>query len=191
MEFLGFSTSMELRLPGNKTKNIRGDAEKVLAAKNVTALEVSRILGKMNEGNCYSSIILSSTTGRATTSLDRVGSKLQYYAPSIGPSEGGASMVDHPLQELEWAEPNLQETEREPGDRCRDGVSARESGQGDPGQRRNRSSTSILLGTAGSIPCLQVLLQKQEEHSCATEDGQHIGHSVHFNKMGDTVSPTS
>ena len=51
MEFLGFQvdlSSMELKLPGNKMKNISGDAGKILAAKKTTALEVSRILGKMN-----------------------------------------------------------------------------------------------------------------------------------------------
>ena len=51
MEFLGFqvdSTSMELKLPGDKIKNIRGEARKILAADYITALTLSRILGKMN-----------------------------------------------------------------------------------------------------------------------------------------------
>ena len=51
IEFLGFqvdSTSMELKLPGDKIKNIRGEARKILAADHITALTLSRILGKMN-----------------------------------------------------------------------------------------------------------------------------------------------
>ena len=51
IDFLGFqvdSLSMELKLPGDKIKNIRGEARKVLAADHVTALTLSRILGKMN-----------------------------------------------------------------------------------------------------------------------------------------------
>ena len=51
MEFLGFqvdSSTMELKLPCTKMKSIRGDAGRILASKEVTALEVSRILGKMS-----------------------------------------------------------------------------------------------------------------------------------------------
>ena len=51
LEFLGFqvdSMSMELKLPGDKIKNIRGEARKILAADHVTALTLSRVLGKMN-----------------------------------------------------------------------------------------------------------------------------------------------
>ncbi len=51
IDFLGFqidSTSMELKLPGDKIKNIRGEARRILAADHVTALTLSRILGKMN-----------------------------------------------------------------------------------------------------------------------------------------------
>ena len=51
LEFLGFqvdSSSMELKLPGNKLKNIRGKARRILASSHTSALELSRVLGKMN-----------------------------------------------------------------------------------------------------------------------------------------------
>ena len=51
LEFLGFqvdSSSMELKLPGNKLKNIRGEARRILASSHTSALELSRVLGKMN-----------------------------------------------------------------------------------------------------------------------------------------------
>lgn len=51
MDFLGFqvdTSSMELKLPGDKIKNIRGDVRRILAVDQVTALEVSRLLGKMD-----------------------------------------------------------------------------------------------------------------------------------------------
>ena len=51
IEFLGFlvdSGTMELRLPGDKLKNIRGEAKKLLTSEHTTALELSRTLGKMN-----------------------------------------------------------------------------------------------------------------------------------------------
>ena len=39
---------MELKLPGDKLKSIRGEAKKILTSEYTTALELSRILGKMN-----------------------------------------------------------------------------------------------------------------------------------------------
>ena len=51
IDFLGFqidSPSMELKLPGEKIKNIRVEARKVLAAEQITALMLSKVLGKMN-----------------------------------------------------------------------------------------------------------------------------------------------
>ena len=51
IDFLGFlvnSLFMELELPGEKIRNIRVEARKLLAAKQVTALMLSRLLGKMN-----------------------------------------------------------------------------------------------------------------------------------------------
>ena len=40
--------SVELKLPGHKMKSIRGNAGKILAAEEVTALKASRLLGKIN-----------------------------------------------------------------------------------------------------------------------------------------------
>ena len=51
IEFLGFlvdSCNMELKLPGDKLKNIRGEARKLLALEHTTTLDLSRVLGKMN-----------------------------------------------------------------------------------------------------------------------------------------------
>ena len=51
IEFLGFTVSsakMELRLPGEKIKKIRSEAGKALQSRTVSALTLSRIVGKMN-----------------------------------------------------------------------------------------------------------------------------------------------
>ena len=51
IDFLGFlldSTSMELKLPGDKIKDLRREARTILAADLITALDRSRLLGKMN-----------------------------------------------------------------------------------------------------------------------------------------------
>lgn len=51
MEFFSFqvdSSSMELKIPGPKMKKHQERCRKILASEEVTALDVSRILGKMN-----------------------------------------------------------------------------------------------------------------------------------------------
>ena len=50
IDFLGFlvdSNTMGLRLLGNKLKNTRGEAKKLLTSEYTTALELSRTLGRM------------------------------------------------------------------------------------------------------------------------------------------------
>ena len=51
IEFVGFtvnSKTMELKLPGEKIKKIRAEAGKVLQSDTVSALTLSRLIGKMN-----------------------------------------------------------------------------------------------------------------------------------------------
>ena len=51
IEFLGFtinSATMGLRLPGEKIKKMRSETDKVLQTQSVTALMLSRLIGKMN-----------------------------------------------------------------------------------------------------------------------------------------------
>ena len=51
IEFLGFlvdSNAMELKRPGDKLKSFRGEAKRILTSEYTTALELSRMLGKMN-----------------------------------------------------------------------------------------------------------------------------------------------
>ena len=51
IEFLGFtvnSTTMELRLSGEKIKRIRTEAGRLLQSNSVSALGLSRLIGKMN-----------------------------------------------------------------------------------------------------------------------------------------------
>ena len=51
IEFLGFTVNskrMELKLPGEKIKKIRAEAGKVLQPDTVSALTLSRLIGKMN-----------------------------------------------------------------------------------------------------------------------------------------------
>ena len=51
IEFLGFpvdSCNMELKLPGDKLSNIQGEVRRLLTPVHITALDLSRVLGKMN-----------------------------------------------------------------------------------------------------------------------------------------------
>ena len=51
IEFLGFvvhSTTMELKLPGEKIKRIKSETGKALQSQTVTALMLSQLIGKMN-----------------------------------------------------------------------------------------------------------------------------------------------
>lgn len=51
IHFLGFtvnSIEMELRLPGEKIKKFRGEAGKILQSHSTSALDLSRVIGKMN-----------------------------------------------------------------------------------------------------------------------------------------------
>lgn len=84
MEYLGLqvdSSSMELKLPGNKTKSIQRDATKILVAKEVTALEVSRLLGMNATTKAIATaplfFLLAAASG-APTSLEQLLSRLQY-----------------------------------------------------------------------------------------------------------------
>ena len=67
-------------------------------------------------------------------------------------------------------------------------LSARESEQGVPGQR-GANIPYQLLRTAGSVPCIQILLQRQEEYSCPTENGQHFSDSLHQQDGGMVPQP--
>ena len=48
LRFLLDSTTMELKLPGDKIKSLRGEARRILTANRITALDLSSLLGKMN-----------------------------------------------------------------------------------------------------------------------------------------------
>jgi hypothetical protein len=100
IEFLGFqvdSTSMELKLPGDKIKNIRGEARRIMAADYVTALTVTiQSLGEDecgHKGHLYGPSVLSAIASRAATSPKQVLSGLQYPNPPIADGEGVARVV--------------------------------------------------------------------------------------------------
>ena len=77
---------------------------------------------------------------------------------TIRQGKGGTSVVDNPLQKLEWAGPNRQETEYLPGDRCL--LHARdwglESEPRDPGKREEQKlhiNCLKLLGAFLAFKC--------------------------------------
>ena len=99
-------------------------------------------------------------------------------------------MADHPLHELEWAEPINKETQCHSRDRyLADGLGSCMSGHQDrrPLVLGRAESSHQLPRNAGSILGLQVLLQEGEKHSCPIEDGQRIGNSIHKQNGRDSV----
>lgn len=80
LSFLMNSTIMELKLPGDKMKSIQGEAKKLLSTRQITALELSSTLGKMNAATKAISIatLLLTVANGASTSLEQIVSKLQY-----------------------------------------------------------------------------------------------------------------
>ena len=153
----------------------------------------SRKYERSDEGDSYSPTVLSTAASGAPTSLGDLVSSLQHNPLPIGRGEGGASVVDHPLQELERAEPDCQETERLTRDGCiphgMGGCLPRNQDRW-PLVEGGAETPHQLSGITGSIPCLQVLLQKQEKHSCVAENGQHISDSLHQQDGRDGVPST-
>ena len=93
--------------------------------------------------------------------------------------------MDHPLQKLEWAEPNRQETERLPGNRChRHGMGCYLPGSQDQGALVEGRTTAPHQLPRTS--CFQVLLQGQEKYP-HPENGQHISNSIHQQDGRDDV----
>ena len=98
---------MELKLLVEKLKSIRGEAKKPRAVDQVTAPELSRLLSKMNAATKVIAIALPSG---ASASFELIISELQHSNLPLAGGEGLAVVVDHPLHEVEWAEPYLQKT---------------------------------------------------------------------------------
>ena len=79
IEFLGFiidSTSMELKLPGEKIKTIRGEARRMLSQADNSALTLLRFLGKLNHATQAippEPLFYSSLQGRLKEALNRGG----------------------------------------------------------------------------------------------------------------------
>ena len=56
--------------------------------------------------------------------------------------------------------------------------------------KRGAEAPHQLPGTAGGIPSLQMLFQRQTEHPCPSEDGQHLSNSLHQQDGRDGVPNT-
>ena len=109
---------------------------------------------------------------------------------AIVDGKGGVRVVDHPLHELEWAEPINKEIQCHSRNGClTDGLGCCMSGHQErrPLVLGRAESSHQLPRNVGSIFGLQVLLQGEEKHSCPIEDGQHIGNSIHKQNGRDSV----
>ena len=177
---------MELRLPGDKLKNIRGEAKKLLTSEHTTALELSRTLGKMNAAT--KAIAIAPLFYRQLHVQVRPG--LQHPTQSVDGSERGVTVVAHPLHPVEWAESDCEKAERVAGNGClTNGLGHSMPGRQDRGSlgRRGEETTHQLPRIYGSVSGLQMLLQGEKEHPCPTEDGQHIGSRLHQQDGRDGV----
>ena len=199
IEFLGFnidSTTMEVKLPGEKIKKIRGEAKRLLSQTDNSVLALSRFLGKATEP-CHSSDLTSSSILPKPPELLEGSTRQRRPGLTNGnpPERGKQSRVDlvaNPPEDMEWAElssPTPYVYDR--NGRLHDRVgSVLPEGENRRGMVPNREGDAHqLLGATKCNFSSTVLCQRAEQHSDPTENGQYNSHLLHQPVRGHSLSP--
>ena len=144
---------------------------------------------RSNQGDSHSCPILQAIASGASVCPVQVRPGLQHPTQSVDGSERGVTVVAHPLQPVEWAEPDCEEAECVAGNgRLTNGLGRSMPGRQDRGSLGRREETTHQLPRIdGSVSGLQMLLQGEKKHPCPTEDGQHIGSRLHQQDGRDGV----
>ena len=195
IDFLGFTIntrSQELRLPGDKIKKVQAEARKLLKAPQVSALDLSRFLGKLNAAT--RAILPAPLFYRELQGyLNRTLAKLLGHSNTASRGQRRAPVVDGPLHKLEWQKPNPGKTLSHPGNRCvPDRMGSYLQGNED---RRSMVETRENLahqlpGVTRSHPSNQMLCQGHEGHHHTPHDGQSHSSCV-CQQIGERHHPHS
>ena len=180
IEFLGFlvdSNAMELKLPGDKLKSIRGEAKRILTSEYTTALELSRMLGKMNATTKaieIAPLFYRQLQAELQLTLNRF---QQDYSTQL-------QLSCRAKEELQWWHTHftnwngrsliakkLNVSLETDASRMGWGVVCQGTRTGGPLVRGREEASHKLSRVDGSFPGLQMLLQEQEEHPCPSKDG--------------------
>ena len=176
---------MELKLPGDKLKSIQREAKKLQAADQVTALELSRLLGKMNAAIKAIAIFphfYHQLQAELQLALNR---SFQYHNTQISLSqEVREELLWWTTHFTNWNGQSLISKKPEVSletDASRTGWGAVCQGvrTGGPWSKEEIQNAHQLPTITGSVPCLQMLLQREEEHQCPIENGQHLSGGIH------------
>ena len=195
IEFLGFiidSTTMELKLPGEKIKKIRGEARRLTSQPKTNALALSRLLGKLNHATQAippAPLFYRSLQGCLKEALDRGN---QEYQPERR-LQGRIVMVGGAPPNMERAEPTLPA----PLSNDRDGRIHDRLGRVLPGKENrggvvpNREGvTHQLPGVAWGNPGGEMLCQRTEQPFDPVENRQHNSHIIHKQTGGHSLPAT-
>ena len=187
IEFLGFnidSTTMELKLPGDKIKKIRGEARRLLSQTDNSALALSRFLGKLNHAILPAPTVLQDPFEGST---GQRGSRLQQNSPPERGVHSGANMVGNSPESME---PDISTPYPDDRNGClHDWVGSLLSGE-ENGRGVVPNRERCMLRIVRSYPSSEMLCQRAEQSSYPTENGQHNGHLVHKQTRGHSLSST-
>ena len=183
VEFLGFSVNsvqQELSLPAGKMKKIRAETWCLLESSQITARKLSQLLGRLQAATraiplaplFYRKLQRACTAERART----IRTGLFSLINPLHRGEGGAGMVVGPSVCLERQDHYDRQTLISDRIRCfnlRLGSILRRGTDWGPLVLRGETVAYQLPGSVGSLSCSEMLCQRQEEHYCATQNGQH------------------
>ena len=188
VEFLGFSVNsvqQELSLPAGKVKKIMQGRDPVPFGKrsgySQKAVTATRQTTSSNQGNSPGSSVLPQAAAGTAERSRTVGTGLFSPIKPLHRGEGGAGMVVGPSVFLERQDHYDRQTLFSDRIRClhsRLGSILRRGTDWGPLVLRGETVAYQLPGSVGSLPCSEMLCQRQEEHYCATQNGQH--HSSHI-----------
>ena len=199
IEILGFivnSVAMEIKVPGNKIKQVRSEAKKLLEADGCKAIALSRLLGKLNH--------VAQAIPPAPLFYRNLQSCLQKALETRGGRDYSvpAQLTASAIEELKWWQQHLTrwngrgliaqspdltiETDASTvgwGALCQ---GTRTGGPWSPTERMRHK----LPGATGSHSCSEVFCQGQTEHHNPPEGGQHDSHGIHKQVWGNSLPRT-
>ena len=194
IEFLGFtvnSTKMELKLPGEKIKKIRAETGKVLQSPTVSALALSRIIGKMNAAT--QAIPMAPLYYRGLQACLREALQgNQNYASVV-------TLTNEAREELEWWRDHFTQwngrsliahntslTIETDASKRGWGSMQRDPHRG-PMEPTGTSYAYQLPGAFSSTDRYKMLCQKQFQSDNPSEDGQCVSLDIHQQARGDDI----
>ena len=188
IEFLSSvnSTKLELKLPGEKMNKIRNEAGKIRQSHTVSALMLSRIIGKMNAATPASPIAPLYYRNLQACPLEALLSN----STDRG-SQRRTGMVVRSLYQVKRSESDHPQLLPHNRDRCLDkrvGSSVQQSPHREP---TGMDYAHKLPRAASSSPGSKLFCQEQNKSDCPYKDGQCVSTNIHQQTRGNNISTTS